>query len=330
MHATEYLKSPPATPPLVVALTGEERSLKLSVIDAIGKATLSEGETPTKFGGKDIEWQSIKSELQTVPMWGGKRVVVVEDANEFVTEHRSSLEAYSEKPAKKSILILDMKSLPANQKLHKIIAKSGAIIECSPLKGAALTRWIQDFASATYGKQIIPAACGLLVELVGNHIGHIEQELGKLASFVGDKPSIDVEAVRKLVGDWKSETTWAMNDATRDGRVADALDALEKLLHVGTTPILLLGGMLYTFKKYGTATELARQGMQLGEALTQAGAWGMEIGPATSYLRRIGRPKAELLLRHILDTDVGLKGGSALPDRAQLELLLLKLSGTLS
>ena len=104
MHATEFLKAKDVAinAPVVAALTGEERSLKLSVIEAIGKAALSDGETPTKYPSKDTEWQTVKSELLTVPMWGGKRVIVIEDANEFLTDNRAALEAYCEKPSKKS------------------------------------------------------------------------------------------------------------------------------------------------------------------------------------------------------------------------------------
>lgn len=327
MHATEFLKSKDAAPPAVAALTGEERSLKLSVMEMIGKAALSDGETPTKYPGKDTEWQTVKSELLTVPMWGGKRVIVVEDANDFLTENRAALEAYCEKPAKKSVLILDLKSLPANQKIHKIIAKTGCIIDCSPLKGPALMRWVQDFAKAEHGKTIAPNAAALLIELVGLHLGHLEQELGKLASFAGDQPTIDAEAVRKLVGDWKTETTWAMNDATRDGRVGDALQALEKLLNSGSHPVLLLGGVTFSFKKLAVGTELSRQGTPLGEALTQAGCWPAEVQAAQAYLRRVGRPRAERITRRLLEADAGIKGASALPERVQMEQLLIKLAG---
>ncbi len=329
MHATEFLKAKDVAinAPVVAALTGEERSLKLSVIEAIGKAALSDGETPTKYPSKDTEWQTVKSELLTVPMWGGKRVIVIEDANEFLTDNRAALEAYCEKPSKKSVLILDLKSLPANQKIYKIINKNGAVVDCSPLKGAALTKWLQEFVKNEYGKSIAPNASALLVELVGEHLGHLEQEIGKLASYAGETQTIDAESVRKLVGDWKTETTWQMNDATRDARMGDALHALDKLLNSGSHPVMLLGGLTYTFKKYATGTELAKQGTPLGEALTQAGCWANEVQAAQSYLKRLGYAKASQLTRRLIDTDAGLKGASSLNERVQVELLLMKLAG---
>ncbi len=331
MHATEFLQKPPETLPGVIVLVGDERTLKLSVEQAIVAATLDgEDETPTKFAGRDTDLKSVRDELLTISMWGDLRVVIVEDASDFVSANRAGLETYAEKPAKKSLLILDVKSMPKNTRLYKIVDKSGLVVECSELKGAALNRWISDTARNGYDKSIESAAVGLLIELVGPNLGMLDQELSKLASYVGDLPNIDAEAVRRLVGGWKAETTWAMTDAVRDGRLGDALTALDKLLNSGESPYRILGGISYVFRKLTVATELSRQGATLKAALKQAGAFPHEVDPASAYLRRIGRPRAEQISNWLLTADTSLKGGSRISERAQLELLLVQLAGQTS
>ncbi len=328
MHATEFLQKPPETLPGVIVLVGDERTLKLGVEQAIVAATLDgEDEAPTKFAGKDTDLKTVRDELLTISMWGDRRVVIVEDASDFVSANRASLETYAEKPAKKSLLILDVKSMPKNTRLYKIVDKSGLVVECSELKGAALNRWISDTARNGYDKSIDSAAVGLLIELVGANLGMLDQELSKLASYVGDLPNIDSEAVRRLVGGWKAETTWAMTDAVRDGRLGDALTALDKLLNSGESPYRILGGISYVFRKLTVATELSRQGINLKAALKQAGAFPHEVDPASAYLRRIGRPRAEQISNWLLTADTSLKGGSRISERAQLELLLVQLAG---
>ena len=328
MHATEFLQKPPESLPGVIVLVGDERTLKLSVEQAIVAATLDgEDEAPTKFAGKDTDLKTVRDELLTISMWGDRRVVIVEDASDFVSANRAALEAYAEKPAKKSLLILDVKSMPKNTRLYKIVDKSGLVVECSELKGAALNRWISDAARNGYDKSIDSAAVGLLIELVGANLGMLDQELSKLASYVGDLPNIDSEAVRRLVGGWKAETTWAMTDAVRDGRLGDALTALDKLLNSGESPYRILGGISYVFRKLTVATELSRQGINLKAALKQAGAFPHEVDPTSAYLRRIGRPRAEQISNWLLTADTSLKGGSRISERAQLELLLVQLAG---
>ncbi|MBL8849639.1 MAG: DNA polymerase III subunit delta, partial [Planctomycetaceae bacterium] len=170
---------------------------------------------------------------------------------------------------------------------------------------------------------------GLLVELAGAGLSLLEQELAKLAAYVGDRERIGVEDVRAVVGGWRAETTWQMTDAVRDGQPATALVALGKLLHSGEAPQRILGGLNYNFRKYARATELARDGTPLRAALQQAGVFPQQIDATERYLRRIGRPRAERIRARLLEADRGLKGGSRVDDLLQLELLLLELSGSL-
>jgi len=284
-------------------------------------------DSPTRFTGKDTDMKSVRDELLTISMWSDRRVVIVDEASDFVTAHRPALEIYAESPAKKSLLILDVKSLPKNTRLYKIINKSGLVVDCSELKGAALSAWIQDTARHKYEKSIARDAVSLLITLAGTHLAQLDQELQKLTSYVGDHKTIDAEAVRRLVGGWKAETTWAMTDAVRDGRLGDALAAFERLIGSGESPHRILGGIAYVFRKLSTATELARQGLTLNAALQKAGAFPHEIGPASQYLRRIGRPRAERISEWLLTADTSLKGGSRISERAQIELLLVQLAG---
>ena len=118
-----------------------------------------------------------------------------------------------------------------------------------------------------------------------------------------------------------------MTDAIRDGRLGDAVTALDKLLNSGESPHRILGGIAYVFRKMSVATELSRTGVQLNAALKQAGAFPNEYDPAGRYLKRIGRPKAAKIASWLLETETGLKGGSRMPERSQMELLLVRLAG---
>ncbi len=328
MHATEFLKSIPEEPAPVIVLVGDERSLKTDVTNALLKVALpNEDDSPTRYTGKDVDMKTVRDELLTISMWGDRRVVVIDDASDFVTANRSALEKYAEKPGKKSVLILDVKTLAKNTRLYKIVNKNGLVAECSELKGAALAKWVQEAAQRSYEKKIDRNAVQLLIELAGSALGQLDQELSKLASYVGDLPTIDVEAVRRLVGGWKAETTWVMTDAVRDGRLGDALTALDKLLNSGESPHRILGGIAYVFRKMSVATELSRTGVQLNAALKAAGAFPNEYDRASRYLKRIGRPKAARIAAWLLEAETGLKGGSRMPERSQIELLLVRLAG---
>lgn len=329
MHAVEFLKQIPAQIPPVAVLSGGQRHLKQSVLAILKKMVIDDDDTSlTSFMGKDADLQSLTDELRTLSMWGDRRLVIVEDADEFVTKYRSGLEKYVEKPAKKSVLVLNVKSWPKTTRLAKQVAASGLDVDCSELKGPQLLKWLQDTARDSYQQTLARDAGVLLIELVGDDLGMLDQELSKLASYVGAGANIGFEDVQKLVGGWRTETTWAMTDAVRDGDLGFAIGALDQLLTAGEPGLKLLGGMSFVFKKFAQATELSRNA-PLDQALRQAGVFPQAVAPAQAYMRRLGRVRAEQILNYLLATDAGIKGASRLPERIQLEKLLVELSGRL-
>ncbi len=331
MHATEFLKSAADRPPSLIVLHGTERHLKQAVLRGISERVLGaddDGMGASRFAGKDADLKSVLDELATISMWGDCRLVVVSDADEFVSRNRSVLEKTFDKPPAKSVLVLETRSWPKNTRLHKKLAKTGLEIDCSELKGAALERWVASTADSEYGKKAERHAVRLLLELAGSNLALLDQELAKLTAFVGDRPEITAEDVSAVVGGWKARTTWEMIDAVQSGQLGQALAALEKLLIAGEAPQRILGGINYKYRQLAQAVELARQGQPLTAALRKAGVFRpSDVDAANRYLRRVGRERAESFYRELLNVDSGLKGGSRLPERVQLEQLLVTLSG---
>jgi DNA polymerase-3 subunit delta len=329
MHAVEFLKQVPDQIPPVAVLWGAQRHLKQSVLATLKRIVANDDETSMiSFAGPDADLQTVTDELRTISMWGDRRLVIVDDADDFVTKYRARLEKYVDKPATKSVLVLDVKTWTKTTRLAKQVAASGLDVDCSELKGAQLQKWLQDTARDTYQQTLARDAAVLLVDLVGEDLGMLDQELSKLGSYVGAGARIGIEDVQKLVGGWRTETTWAMTDAVRDGDVAFAIGALDQLLTAGEPGLKLLGGISVVFKKLAKAADLSRN-MPLDQAMRQSAVFPGAIAASQSYLRRIGRPQAEQILSRLLATDSGLKGDSRLSERIQLEKLLIELAGRL-
>jgi DNA polymerase-3 subunit delta len=328
MHATDLLRKPPDVPGVVV-LSGGQQHLKLTVLNWLRKTVLDDDESGlTRFVGKDVDLQTVADELRTVSMWGDRRLVLVEDADDFVTRYRPGLEKYAAAPARKGVLVLDVTTWMKTTRLAKQVAQTGLDVECTELKGAPLARWLEETARDVHQAALQRDAAALLVELIGNELGLLDQELSKLAAYVGKGGTIDADVVRALVGGWRMETTWAMTDAVCSGNVDAGLKDLHDLLYHGEAPQKLIGGIHFVFRKLAYATELARS-QALDAALREAGVFHSAVAPAATYLRRLGRAKAEQMIRRLLEADLGLKGGSRLPERVQLERLLVQLSGRL-
>ena len=148
VSATEFLSSKgPVSAHGVLVMYGPERFFRPEILHCIPGVTGDDAETSiTRFNGEHAEIRTVMTELRTVSMFGDQRIVLIDDADDFVTAHRPVLEKYVASPAKGSLLILDVKSFPKSTKLSKLVEQHGVAVKCAELTGANLLKWLQRVA----------------------------------------------------------------------------------------------------------------------------------------------------------------------------------------
>jgi DNA polymerase III subunit delta len=330
MHAATFLKAPPPNLGAIVVLFGEEQYLKRAAFEHLSRAMFGDDEEDlglTRFVGDQADLKTVCDELRTISMWGDKRLVVVDEADRFVSQNREGLEKYLQKLAKNSVLVLDVKTWPKTTRLAKAVPKIGLEVECSPLSGSDLIRWLGETARQVHGKSLNREVAALMHELAGDDLGLLEQELAKLTAYVGDRAVIEIADVQTLVGGWATQTTWSIAAAVRRGETGEALDLLDQLLGAGESAHKILGGLTFVFRRLAQAVELSSQGRSIDRALGEAGVFPRELGESAAYLRRLGRAEAKRISARLLDADSALKGALIISERQVLETLLVKLSG---
>jgi len=337
LHAVEYLAAPEKHPPRpVCALFGDEPFLKRQASARLREVALGGGDgdfSRATFDGGTVQFRDVIDELSTVAMFGGdKRLVVVDDADDFVTRYRAQLEDYVARPKTTGILILMVKTWPANTRLAKAVAKEGLAIDCSAPQAGQLTRWLASWAKQAHGAQLAASTAELLIEMVGPELGMLDQEIAKLAVTVGPGGKITADVVKNCVGTWRAKTTWQMLDLALAGDVAEALVQLDRLLLAGENPIGLLGQIAAPLRRLAAATRLILQAeasgrpISLSAALQRAGVKSFVLRKAEQQLRQLGRHRGARLYDWLLQADLDLKGASSVPPRLVLERLLIRLA----
>ena len=332
MHAVDFLKKPPRAPgdvPAVVAAHGDQRLLKRRCVDALAAAALGGEDEPTRLSGDAADLAAVLDELRTVSMFAAARVVVVEAADGFVSDHRAGLERYVANPAAGSTLVLDVEKWPKNTRLAKAVAKTGLELECKELSAAKAAAFLVRAAKTGFGTALPRDAADLMTQFAGTDLGLLQQELGKLCSFAADRDprAVTAEDVVELVGDSSIRNVFAMLGDVRRGDLGGALAELDKLLDAGEAPMKILAGLGFAVRKLAEAADLAIGGAPLPRALATAGVFPKERRESEAYLKRIGRGRAATMRALLLGADGDLRGGAALPDRAVLERLLIELAG---
>jgi DNA polymerase-3 subunit delta len=287
----------------------------------------------TAFDGDNVELRDVLDELSTVAMFGDvRRLVVVEEADNFVSRYRPQLEDYVTHPSRAGVLVLDLNSFPANTRLYKSIAAEGFIVECGAPAEARLGIWLADWAKKRHNLALSAAAADALVDLGGSELGLLDQELAKLAVTLGEGKRITPELVARHVGGWRTKTVWKMLDAALDGKLPEAMRQLDRLLASGEQPLGILGQISASLRRFAAATRLVLQAetagrrIALSQALEQAGIKPFILQKAEQQLRRLGRNRGARLYRWLLEADLDLKGQSAMPPRPILERLVLRLA----
>ncbi len=349
----DYLARPAAHPaPPVCVVFGDEPFLKSEVINALRVATLSDddGEFSWRaFIGDEADPRSVFDELATVALFGGgKRIVLVSEADDFVSAHRSPLENYAAKPCDTGVLVLDVKSWPSNTRLYKQLAESGLQIDCKAPSEGALVEWLRERVERQYHATFARGAAERLVEIVGPQMGRLDQETAKLsllaarepAASGGAKASITVDLINDAVGGWRAKTAWDMIDAAAAGDAREALIQLDRLILAGESPVALMGQIAWRFRQLAAAAQIAVQAQRAGQrvnlrhALEQVGVktWQGAMEKAEANLRQLGARRAARLDRWLMEADLALKGSSSSGDRARLvlEQLFVRMSRQLS
>ena len=338
LHAIDYLAQPDKHPPKAVCVAfGDEPFLRRQVLLAIRHAVLGGEEADfslTTFEGRTAEYRAVVEELTTVAMFGGQRLVVVDEADEFVSRNREALEGYVARPGRSGVLLLDVKSWPATTRLFKAVDAHGLAVDCGspPASPSSPNGSASGRSKPTRVQLSLNAAADMLVELVGPELGLLDQELAKLSLMADGDRKITPEMIQKLVGGWRSKTTWEMLDLALDGNVAEALRQIDRLLANNEAPIGLLAQISASLRRLAAATRLILQAeaagrrIGVGPALQQAGVKSFVVQKAERQLRRLGRQRGSQLYRWLLEADLDLKGDSQMPPRLILERLIVRLA----
>ncbi|MCS6866818.1 MAG: DNA polymerase III subunit delta [Gemmataceae bacterium] len=334
MDALVFLKQKSVARQPVYALVGDEDFLKRHARAKIVAAAIGAVDpllAVSTYPGDKLDFSVIRNDLETLPFCAPCRVVMVDEADKFVTEYRHELEAYAAKPSPVGVLVLDVKTFPESTRLAKVLPDSAKIV-CKSFpayKLHELKPWCIDWAKTTYQKKLLPEAAEVLLELVGPEMGLLDQELNKLAIAVGKQPEITPDDVERLVGRSKAADVFRILDAIGDGQPGEALSILEELFTEGVDPMGVIGPLTASLRKLALVGRLIHEEkMPLGPAMDAAGIpkWDKIRLATERQLRHLGMNRLQKLTDWLVAINYGLKGGSALPERVQVERLIVQLA----
>ena len=308
----------------VYVVYGAEPFLKQETVQGlVGRVLGDAAQTlgPSRFDGEAAELADVLDEARTPSLLGEMRVVIVEEADEFISAHRKAVERYAAEPSDTACLILICKSFAASTRLYKIVNGAGGALKCEAPRGAALTGWIVQRARAPHAKRLGHAAAARLREYVGDELGLLDAELDKLATYVGERAEITVEDVDALVGNVREQTVFAVTDAIAEGDARAALHQWERVLATDrAAPGRAIGGLAWGIRRLLAAHAAVAGGTPVAALSRQ---FWTEPAVLERRLRRLPPRMLEDQLCDLLEADVASKTGRSEVSRA-VERFIIK------
>lgn len=222
-----------------------------------------------KFNLEDHSWTEIMDAARTFPFFFSSWRILAIDIPQgkeagISNLEKSVLEDYFSSPAPRTVLVIIYPGiLKKNTSLWKLFASLPAaslfICELKPLKGNALTKWVERKLNMLE-KSISSEAKRRLLDLTGNDLSLLHNEIEKIVTFVGEKKLIELDDVNQVSGLVKSYFEWEMRDSLEKMDLEQGLKVLNNLFKEGIKPEYILGLIVKVFRDISAAKILLKEG----------------------------------------------------------------------
>jgi DNA polymerase-3 subunit delta len=283
------------------------------------------------FDGAEAEPATVLDEVRTVPLWGPRRVAVVERAGEFLDRAGDAVRAYLKNVKNGSapgVLVLVARDVSAPVTTFKRYGEVVVLVACSaPRRAQDRIRWLVERASAR-GRSLAGPDARLLLDLVGADLLALDSQIEKLTIYVGARKAIRREDIEALVAPTRVEPMYELGDALTARDVPRALRLAEDLLAEGIELAPILGAVRAHLRRFWRIKQHRAAGHSPAEAARALGesqrAWLVEklYGQTDRFSdAELGRCFSELL-----KADLATKTG-ALPEALALERFVIAACG---
>lgn len=210
-----------------------------------------------KFSLEETPWADLIDLARTVPFFlASRRILVAEAAEDAVSEltpaEESVLKDYFREPSPRTVLVLILagkvkKGHPLVRFFSKLPPSSVKVRELKPLPANELQEWISR-KLVEGGKSMTSEAKNRLIELAGNDLRRIANELEKIINFAGDKKMVDIEEINEICYWVRPMAGWELTDSLRRGDVKHSLVALNQLFKEGNKDEVIVATLINYFR----------------------------------------------------------------------------------
>ena len=304
-------------------LAGPESLLCDDALAALREAVLEPGSEDfnlDRLAGNETPPAILEDVIGTLPVMAAHRLVILNEPEPQRGSSKVLLEALASMvpgllEQEQTVLVVTAAKVDRRSRWFKAFRDPAVVVACDEPRRQ---REIVEFVKAEAERQDVrlgPGTAEALAEQVGGHLLVLRQELAKVALLAGEGETITRTHVAESTRSVAEQPIWDLTDAIGDGRVADAVTLLNRMLAAGAAPPAVLGALASHFRKL---TRLSHGQVPAGPPFV--------VRKMGVQCRRYSPDRLVACLANIAQTDTALKGAGALPEALALERLVIWLA----
>lgn len=332
--------------PSLYFLRGDDPSRFRQVIASckasLGASDLADLNT-SRLDGLSLSPEKLIADAAALPFLAARRLVIVEDAREFLTrfspEGRARfLTSLAGLPNSTALMLLVEDSLTRrrgerywehSQQYDWVLdwvranPAQALLVDCSLPDEEEMPSWILKQAKAQGGTFRTDAAYRL-AGLVGNDTLRAQLEIDKLISYAGSDQAVTVEDVDLLTAQAHEGNIFALTDALGERNGSKALQQFRRL--TADSDVLEISGMIHRqFRQLIQAREILDEGKNRSDVERELKLPSFVADKLSSQARRFTMDQLLAIFGRLLKIDEDMKSGGLAGDAA-FELLIADLT----
>mgnify|MGYP000507145873 CR=1 FL=1 len=313
---------------------GQEEFLKKYYLDSIEKAILENDLSQLNkivLEGK-FEISKIEEACETLPVFSEKKLVLVKNSGLFKSgkngvkkqSTKDELTTYLENVPSYTVLVFYEEEIDKRLKTVGTVKKNGLVVEFSYQKPMELVKWVTK-ALKSHKKEISVEDASYLVEVCEQGMTEILNEVNKLVMFVGDRPKVCAQDIKKVCTKSVKSRIFDLTDAVAEKNLDNALKLLNDMIILKEPIPKILFMITRQLRHVLEMKLLSREGMNVKDACAKIGITPYAGRKVFSQSKRFSVDKLKEGIKEAFELDLAIKTGR-INDKIATELLINKLA----
>ena len=303
-------------------LYGEEEFLKKSYKNRLKEAITGDDTMNYHyFEGKGLDVQEIISLADTMPFFGERRLIQIEDSGFFKSAADALADYLPTMPDTTCMLFVESE-VDKRNRMYKKVKELGYTAEMTRQNSAQLASWAGGILKKE-GRNITGNTMELLLAKTGDDMENIRMELEKLISYTMGRDVITSQDVEAVCTERVTNKIFDMVSAIVNRQTKRAMEFYEDLLTLKEPPMRILFLIARQFNQILQVKELMARGMDKNTIASRLKMQPFVVGKVMPQARSFAREQILSYVNLCVDAEEAVKTGR-LGDQLAVELLITK------